>query len=98
MDGRGIDSEGHEFNSAEEMWRDQIGNGDPLKKSQWYSQGVGYWQVLTIYLQTSFTVLILCKEAIFRMFWCLFVVVWLIGREGCGGYCGWSVGRLWACK
>lgn len=40
-----MDSDGREFQSAEEMWREEVGDGDPLKKSQWYSQGVGYWQV-----------------------------------------------------
>lgn len=44
MDGGGVDSDGREFQSAEEMWREEVGDGDPLKKSQWYSQGVGYWQ------------------------------------------------------
>ncbi|KAK4440280.1 Alpha N-terminal protein methyltransferase 1 [Sesamum alatum] len=44
MNGRGVDSEGREFNNAEEMWREEVGDGDPLKKSHWYSQGVGYWQ------------------------------------------------------
>ncbi|KAI3455890.1 hypothetical protein Pfo_012553 [Paulownia fortunei] len=44
MDGCGVDSDGREFKNAEEMWREEVGDGDPLKKSQWYSQGVGYWQ------------------------------------------------------
>ncbi|KAK6150169.1 hypothetical protein DH2020_017694 [Rehmannia glutinosa] len=44
MDGCGLDSDGREFKNAEEMWREEVGDGDPLKKSQWYSQGVGYWQ------------------------------------------------------
>ncbi|KAG8385173.1 hypothetical protein BUALT_Bualt03G0014400 [Buddleja alternifolia] len=44
MEGGGTDSDGREFKSAEEMWREEVGDGDPLKKSQWYSQGVGYWQ------------------------------------------------------
>ncbi|KAH6782286.1 alpha amino-terminal protein methyltransferase [Perilla frutescens var. hirtella] len=44
MDGGGVDSDGREFKSADEMWREEVGDGDPLKKSQWYSQGVGYWQ------------------------------------------------------
>ncbi|KAL0305383.1 UNVERIFIED_CONTAM: Alpha N-terminal protein methyltransferase 1 [Sesamum radiatum] len=44
MNGRGMDSEGREFKNAEEMWREEVGDADPLKKSQWYSQGVGYWQ------------------------------------------------------
>ncbi|KAL6561894.1 hypothetical protein OROGR_002901 [Orobanche gracilis] len=44
MDRVGVDSNGREFKSAEEMWREEIGDGDPFKKSQWYSQGVGYWE------------------------------------------------------
>ncbi|KAL6502162.1 hypothetical protein OROHE_024755 [Orobanche hederae] len=44
MDGVGVDSDGREFKSAEEMWREEVGDGDPFKKSQWYSQGVGYWE------------------------------------------------------
>ncbi|XP_075480383.1 alpha N-terminal protein methyltransferase 1 [Primulina tabacum] len=44
MDGGGIDSDGREFKNAQEMWREEVGEADPLKKSQWYSQGVGYWQ------------------------------------------------------
>ncbi|XP_042022147.1 alpha N-terminal protein methyltransferase 1-like [Salvia splendens] len=44
MDGGGVDSDGRAFTSAEEMWREAVGDGDPLKKSQWYSEGVGYWQ------------------------------------------------------
>ncbi|XP_042025711.1 alpha N-terminal protein methyltransferase 1-like [Salvia splendens] len=44
MDVGGVDSDGRAFTSAEEMWREAVGDGDPLKKSQWYSEGVGYWQ------------------------------------------------------
>ncbi|CAA0832266.1 methyltransferases [Striga hermonthica] len=44
MDGGGVDSDGRAFTSAEEMWREEVGDGDPLKKSQWYSEGVGYWE------------------------------------------------------
>ncbi|KAB1222893.1 Alpha N-terminal protein methyltransferase 1 [Morella rubra] len=38
----GSDSGGREFKNAEEMWREQA--GDPSKKTDWYCQGVGYWQ------------------------------------------------------
>ncbi|XP_073140401.1 alpha N-terminal protein methyltransferase 1 isoform X2 [Henckelia pumila] len=44
MDGGGIDSDGREFKNPQEMWREEVGESDPLKKAQWYSQGVGYWQ------------------------------------------------------
>ncbi|EYU19089.1 hypothetical protein ABFS82_13G184000 [Erythranthe guttata] len=46
MDGCGLDSDGRQFKNAEEMWREEVGDGDPLKKSQWYSDGVGYWQAV----------------------------------------------------
>lgn len=42
MEVGGSDSNGREFKSAEEMWKEQA--GDPNKKSEWYQQGVGYWQ------------------------------------------------------
>ncbi|KAF7803947.1 alpha N-terminal protein methyltransferase 1 [Senna tora] len=38
----GSDSDGREFKSADEMWREQA--GDPDKKTQWYRHGVGYWE------------------------------------------------------
>ena len=42
----GVDSEGKEFNSAQEMWREEIGEeGDETKKTQWYRDGVSYWEV-----------------------------------------------------
>ena len=42
----GVDSEGKEFNSAKEMWREEIGEeGDETKKTQWYRDGVSYWEV-----------------------------------------------------
>ncbi|KAF3591314.1 hypothetical protein DY000_02024464 [Brassica cretica] len=41
----GVDSEGKEFNSAKEMWREEIGEeGDETKKTQWYRDGVSYWE------------------------------------------------------
>ncbi|KAA0052465.1 alpha N-terminal protein methyltransferase 1 isoform X2 [Cucumis melo var. makuwa] len=36
----GVD--GHEFKNAEEMWREHVGN--PTKRTEWYREGVGYWQ------------------------------------------------------
>lgn len=47
MEAGGIDSAGREFKNAAEMWREELGEGgdDGTKKAQWYSQGVGYWQV-----------------------------------------------------
>ncbi|ESQ39509.1 hypothetical protein EUTSA_v10000956mg [Eutrema salsugineum] len=45
MDVCGVDSEGKEFNSAQEMWREEIGEeGDETKKTQWYRDGVSYWE------------------------------------------------------
>lgn len=43
MEVGGSDSDGREFKNADEMWREQV--GDPSKKTDWYHQGVGYWQV-----------------------------------------------------
>ncbi|CAH2046484.1 unnamed protein product [Thlaspi arvense] len=40
----GVDSEGKEFSSAQEMWREEIGEGDETKKTQWYRDGVSYWE------------------------------------------------------
>ncbi|KAG2301872.1 hypothetical protein Bca52824_030523 [Brassica carinata] len=40
----GVDSEGKEFNSGQEMWREAIGEGDETKKTQWYREGVSYWE------------------------------------------------------
>lgn len=42
MEGSGADTDGHEFKNAEEMWMEQV--GDPTKRTQWYREGVGYWQ------------------------------------------------------
>ncbi|KAE8099826.1 hypothetical protein FH972_017779 [Carpinus fangiana] len=42
MEVGGSDSNGRQFKNAEEMWRDQA--GDPSKKTEWYSHGVGYWE------------------------------------------------------
>ncbi|XP_038881057.1 alpha N-terminal protein methyltransferase 1 isoform X2 [Benincasa hispida] len=42
MEGSGADTDGHEFKNAEEMWMEQVGN--PTKRTQWYREGVGYWQ------------------------------------------------------
>lgn len=39
----GSDSDGREFKSAEEMWREQVGE-DQSKKTDWYREGVGYWE------------------------------------------------------
>ena len=42
MEGSGADTDGHEFKNAEEMWREHVGN--PTKRTEWYREGVGYWQ------------------------------------------------------
>lgn len=44
MEKGGLDSAGREFKNAEEMWREQVGD-DHSKKTEWYRQGVGYWEV-----------------------------------------------------
>ncbi|KAK8664956.1 hypothetical protein V6N13_084724 [Hibiscus sabdariffa] len=42
MEAAGTDSDGREFKSAQEMWREQI--GDDNKKTLWYREGVAYWE------------------------------------------------------
>ncbi|KAG5620120.1 hypothetical protein H5410_005338, partial [Solanum commersonii] len=44
METGGLDSDGRTFKNAEEMWREEVGDGDPQKKFQWYSKGINYWQ------------------------------------------------------
>ena len=59
MEVSGVDSEGKEFNSAQEMWREAIGEeGDETKKTQWYRDGVSYWEVSIF---RSFLILLLNK-------------------------------------
>ncbi|WCJ24368.1 N-terminal Xaa-Pro-Lys N-methyltransferase 1 [Euphorbia peplus] len=42
MDVAGSDTDGSEFKNADEMWRQHT--GDDAKKTQWYRDGVSYWQ------------------------------------------------------
>ncbi|KAG5517147.1 hypothetical protein RHGRI_037787 [Rhododendron griersonianum] len=42
MEAGGLDSDGRQFNNAEEMWREEV--GDHPKKTEWYHKGVGYWE------------------------------------------------------
>ncbi|KAL9329092.1 hypothetical protein ACSQ67_004095 [Phaseolus vulgaris] len=42
MDATGLDSHGREFKTADEMWREHA--GDPSKKTEWYRDGVSYWE------------------------------------------------------
>ncbi|XP_010537339.2 PREDICTED: alpha N-terminal protein methyltransferase 1 [Tarenaya hassleriana] len=45
MEVAGVDSMGKEFTSAQEMWREEIGEeGDVTMKTQWYRDGVSYWE------------------------------------------------------
>lgn len=49
MDATGLDSHGREFKTADEMWREHA--GDPSKKTEWYRDGVSYWEVyLSVFL------------------------------------------------
>lgn len=49
----GSDSDGREFKSAEEMWREQVGE-DQSKKTEWYREGVGYWEVSSLVVNDFF--------------------------------------------
>ncbi|KAM7265430.1 hypothetical protein ACFE04_003113 [Oxalis oulophora] len=40
----GLDSDGREFKSANDMWKEHTGDDD--KKTQWYSDGVAYWEAV----------------------------------------------------
>ncbi|XP_065847317.1 alpha N-terminal protein methyltransferase 1 isoform X2 [Euphorbia lathyris] len=42
MEVAGSDSDGSEFKNADEMWRQHT--GDDNKKTQWYRDGVSYWE------------------------------------------------------
>ncbi|KAF5729277.1 putative Protein C9orf32 [Tripterygium wilfordii] len=42
MEVSGSDSDGRTFSNAEEMWREHA--GDDNRKTQWYSDGVAYWE------------------------------------------------------
>lgn len=53
----GTDSTGRQFSSANEMWREEIGEdetagsgsgsgSDQTKLRDWYSKGISYWQVI----------------------------------------------------
>ncbi|KAJ4702851.1 alpha N-terminal protein methyltransferase 1-like [Melia azedarach] len=46
MEVSGLDSDGKAFKNAEEMWREQIGEEgeQQQKKTQWYREGVSYWE------------------------------------------------------
>lgn len=48
----GLDSDGREFKTAEEMWREQV--GDESKKTDWYREGVGYWEVSALFVSALF--------------------------------------------
>ncbi|XP_058731339.1 alpha N-terminal protein methyltransferase 1 [Vicia villosa] len=42
MDAAGLDNNGREYTTADEMWREQA--GDLNKKTLWYREGVSYWE------------------------------------------------------
>ncbi|CAN0921716.1 Alpha N-terminal protein methyltransferase 1 [Linum grandiflorum] len=42
MEAAGLDSEGRQFTSPDEMWTEYT--GDDSKKHQWYHEGISYWQ------------------------------------------------------
>ncbi|CAN1249071.1 Alpha N-terminal protein methyltransferase 1 [Linum perenne] len=42
MEAAGLDTEGRQFRSPDEMWVEYT--GDDTKKHQWYREGVSYWE------------------------------------------------------
>jgi len=44
MEAGGSDSNGREYKTADEMWKEQVGSDS--KKTLWYQQGVSYWEVV----------------------------------------------------
>lgn len=86
MEMGGLDSDGRKFKNAEEMWREEVGDGDSQKKSQWYNKGIKYWQVRPFYFHQS--VLPRCYMPFNSLLVC----------EGRGSHNGWSAGWIWACE
>jgi protein N-terminal methyltransferase len=76
MEFGGSDSSGREFKNADEMWRDQA--GDPSKKTEWYRQGVGYWQVCTLF----FFLIYKPSNSLF-CFFAFRVKLWFLENFGC---------------
>lgn len=52
MDAGGLDNNGREYTTADEMWREQT--GDLNKKTLWYREGVSYWEVRTLSFPNHF--------------------------------------------
>lgn len=48
METGGVDSDGREFKNADEMWTEEV--GDNQKKTDWYRNGVSYWEVRTLFI------------------------------------------------
>ncbi|KAG9439550.1 hypothetical protein H6P81_019715 [Aristolochia fimbriata] len=45
MEVSGSDSDGREFRTAEELWKEEIGDASEIeKRKDWYRKGVGYWE------------------------------------------------------
>lgn len=89
METGGLDSDGRTFKTAEEMWREEVGDGDPQKKFQWYNKGINYWQVRDpSFSENSYKLLVVAFSFDFDLLVC----------EGRGSYSGWSAGWIWACE
>lgn len=52
MNDGGLDSAGRVFKNSDDMWREEI--GDQSKKSEWYTKGVNYWQVMKVRILIGF--------------------------------------------
>lgn len=75
MEVSGLDSDGRKFNNADEMWKEHA--GDPNKKTNWYRQGVGYWEVSSNFSINSLFIYIVLTFIVFKefdSFFFLFVV------------------------
>ncbi|ONI11307.1 hypothetical protein PRUPE_4G100800 [Prunus persica] len=62
MEKGGLHSAGREFKNAKEMWREQVGE-DQSKKTEWYRQGVGYWESQDLRIPA----LIPCRKSLQRL-------------------------------
>jgi len=73
MEAAGTDSDGREFKNPDEMWLEHT--GDINKKTQWYHDGVAYWEV------SLFVCFFIC------VFWAPNWERWKIDESNIMGFC-----------